>query len=572
MVPGKSNGKIQSLPDVRIFLLVILVFSACAGQPDPEEPPHSPPPAARPVGLADEIRSLTGAGLPSTLLKAVDLIHAQNLGATEFGRVMNGVNVALFHHLYPDIGVQLPAPDLPQIHPYARILRDAEQGIYSSPPPESADYLEYVLPFLALFDETRPEQLQRALPDLRHAETLRADAVLAPLFLGLVHERSGQLEEASAAFGRAAGVSGECYPAGLGLVRVMKHSGRRQEAMDMLSELAIRFPDNMAVKRQLALNWYEDGNWDRAEKAIAEILQRDSRDREFILMRARVLVEQGQFLQAQAPLDLYASINPNDRLYLFLRARVQAEGYRKRDAALNYLRSLIRSAGETDDEASVYAARLLLESPRSEDLAEGRELLRRLLGAGKPSLSIINLAMQDAIRREAWKDAQNYLTRLLAERRSSQDLLGAYTVERGLGNNARALAYARELYERDSSSDEGILAYVSALIDTGRRDEAGRMIEGRIGGLPGGTLKSRYYYLRSRVRASEDAVMNDLRSSLFEDPRNLDALAAMFGIYHRRRDERRAVYYLKQALAIAPDNPQLRRYETEYARLLGSTN
>jgi hypothetical protein len=43
----------------------------------------------------------------------------------------------------------------------------------------------------------------------------------------------------------------------------------------------------------------------------------------------------------------------------------------------------------------------------------------------------------------------------------------------------------------------------------------------------------------------------------------------MFEIYRRRRDERRAVYYLKQALALAPDNPQLRRYETEYAALLG---
>jgi hypothetical protein len=42
----------------------------------------------------------------------------------------------------------------------------------------------------------------------------------------------------------------------------------------------------------------------------------------------------------------------------------------------------------------------------------------------------------------------------------------------------------------------------------------------------------------------------------------------MFEVYHRRKDERRAVYYLKQALAIAPDNPRLKRYEREYARLL----
>jgi Tfp pilus assembly protein PilF len=279
------------------------------------------------------------------------------------------------------------------------------------------------------------------------------------------------------------------------------------------------------------------------------------------------MVEQGQFLQAQAPLDLYSSINPNNQLYLFLRARVQAEGYRNRDAALNYLRSILRNS-PGDEEVAVYAARLLLASARPEDQAEGRELLRRLLGAAAPSVEVEALGLQDAIGRENWQEAQGYLNRLLERRRSSQDLLNAYTVERGLGNNARALSYARELYERDASSDEGITAYISALIDTGRQDEAGRMIEGRLSGVPGGPVKSRYYYLRSRIRTSEESVMNDLRSSLFEDPRNLSALIAMFEIYHRRRDERRAVYYLKQALALAPNNPQLRRYETEYAGLL----
>jgi cytochrome c-type biogenesis protein CcmH/NrfG len=94
------------------------------------------------------------------------------------------------------------------------------------------------------------------------------------------------------------------------------------------------------------------------------------------------------------------------------------------------------------------------------------------------------------------------------------------------------------------------------------------MIESRLSSLPGGVLKSRYYYLRSRVRTNEESIMNDLRSSLFEDPRNLNALIAMFEIYHRRRDERRAVYYLTQALALAPDNPQLKRYEAEYAGAL----
>jgi Tfp pilus assembly protein PilF len=336
----------------------------------------------------------------------------------------------------------------------------------------------------------------------------------------------------------------------------------------------------LQIKRQLALAYYRGGDWSRAETAVAEILQHDNRDGEFVLMRARILVEQGQFLQAQTPLDIYSSINPNNRLYLFLRARVQSEGHHNRDAALNYLRSILRNTdngngvlwnAELAAQSSVYTARLLIESVRPEDQNEGRTLLAALLAVPSPSLEVTGLALEDAVRREAWGDARTFLARLLEERRSPQDLFAAYTVEKAQGNNAAALSYAREFYERDRSNEDGIIAYISALIDTGREDEASRMIESRLNGMAGGVLKSRYYYLRSRIRTGEEAEMNDLRASLFEDPRNLNALIAMFEIYHRRRDERRAVYYLKQALSLAPNNLRLKRYEAEYAAALGST-
>jgi tetratricopeptide (TPR) repeat protein len=485
---------------------------------------------------------------------------------------MTACNVTLLKSIYTGLQVQLPPQDPPQTHSYARILRDAERGIYTPPQAGSQDYLEYTLPFLAFYSEAggrnaSGERLLSALPDLEKAAELNGTSVLAPYFMGIVFEGGGYFDKALSQYTRAWELSPECYPAALALARLYDSLGRRQESLRLLQDLVIRFPDNFRIKRQMAIAWYNNRDWSRAEAAIAEILQRDARDGEFILMRAHVLVEQGQYLQAQPPLDLYASINSGNPLYLFLRARVQAEGYHNRDAALTYLRSLLR--GTPDDEASVYAARLLMESSRPEDQAEGRELLLRLLSSPNPSLMVVSLALQDAVRRESWREAQPHLRRLLDERRSAQDLSYAYMVEHGQGNNAAALSYARELYERDPSNEEGIITYISALIDTGRQSEAGGMIESRLSALSGGVLKSRYFYLRSRIRGAEDSVMNDLRSSLFEDPRNLNALIAMFEIYHRRRDERRAVYYLKQALALSPNNPQLKRYETEYSSLLG---
>jgi Tfp pilus assembly protein PilF len=292
-------------------------------------------------------------------------------------------------------------------------------------------------------------------------------------------------------------------------------------------------------------------------------------------MKAHILVEQGHLLQAQAPLDLYAGINPNNRFALFLRARVQAEAYNNREGALNYFRSIIRSSVPTDEyynEAAIYAARLLMESNRPQDQIEGRELLSRLLSVPNPSLEAVSLAMWDAIRREAYRDARVYLRRLLEERRSAQDLLAAYTVEKEQGNAAAALSFARELYQLDRLNDEGIIAYVSALIETNHKAEAAGMIESRLAGMAGGVLKSRYYYLRSQTRGSEELRMNDLRSSLFEDSRNINSLIALFEIYMRRNDERRAISYLRQALALAPDNPQLKRYEAEYAAALRGGN
>ena len=590
-------------------LLIVLFFTLAACRSDPEENPGSagsgrrgqvpvetPLPLEAPSspknpsqpnspgsggGVVDEIRSFTENGYPSSLLRALEIIRTRDLGSTEFGRVMNAINITLLKTIYPSIQAQLPAMDLPVTHAYSRILRDADKGIYTTPPQNSNDFLEYVLPFLAFYSGTglKSEPAERflsALPDLEKAAQMNSDSALAGLFTGIAYEYGGRLENAFAQYSQVWDRFPECYPAGLGLARVMEAQGREQDAIRFLSDLVVYFPDNLQVKRELALAYYNSGNWSRAEPSVAEILQRDSRDAEFVLMRAHILVEQGYFLQAQAPLDIYAAINPNNRLYLFLRARVQAEGYHNRDAALNYLRAILRNNDAQSDEslwfeASIYAVRLLAESSRQADQAESRELLAKLLAVPSPPLEVYSLALDDAIRREVWTDARGYLALLLDGRRSIQDLLAAYAVEKGQGNNSAALSYARELYERDRTNDDTVLAYISALIDTGRQDEAAKMIESRLSLMPAGIQKSRYYFLRSRIRNNEELAMNDLRSSLFEDPRNLDALIAMFEVYHRRRDERRAVYYLKQALALAPDNSRLKRYELEYSAALNNS-
>lgn len=502
------------------------------------------------------------------MTQALELIQSRGLAGVDFGRMMNGINTVLINLVYPGSKINLPVLDLPQTFGYTRIIREAERGNYVRPPENSTDFFEFILPFLAINANSSPETLADALNDLQKAAEMRPNSVLPPFFRGLIYERGRQYALSEAAFKQAYEISNECYNALAGIARVIGLSGRREEAAALFSDLVINYPDNISIKRQLAIIHYENRDWSRAGPAVDEILQREPRDGDFLLMKARILIEQGSFTQAHAPLDAYSSINANNRFYLFLRARLQAEGNRNRDSALNYLRSIIRT-NPNDEEALVYAVRLLMESQRPADQTEGRELLGRLQQMSNSSTAVLSLSLRDAVNRESWQEAQGFLNRILAGRRTVQDIVDAYHIEHGLGNNARALAFARELYDRDNSNNDYIAVYISALIDNGRREEASRLLESRLSAQNGGAARSRFYFLRSRIQSNEEAALGDLRSSLFEDPRNLDALIAMFEIYHRRREERRAVYYLKQALAIAPNNPRLKRYEPEYASLLG---
>jgi predicted Zn-dependent protease len=565
----------------------VALFSCTGGvqvreTPLPDQPARfSPEERTTSGGLADAIRSLLEIGTPGSLNKALNLINSNNLEKRNFGRIMSAIAVTLLEQLYPDTNFRFPPMDPPLSNNYTKILKNAEQGIYTPSPEGSQDYLELVLPSLGLLqpnagDVHRQEALSEALLDLERGRSLNPRSVLAPYFMGRIYEQAGKAGSAVQSYTEAYDLDRECYPAVLGIARILNAEGRFEEGIDLLSELEIRYPDNLTVKRQLALAYYNIHDWTKAEPVVADVLRADSLDWQFILMQAAILIEQGQYLQAQASLELYGSMDPNNQRYLFLRARVQAEGYNNWEGALAYLHSILRNfqnsplnmSDKDDEDMLVYAAELLMKSLRDEDRAEGRSLLKRLINTGQPSLQIVSLALRDAIDRQAWEETQPFLNRLLTERRSPEDLLYAYQVERGLGNNATALSYARELYEQDPRNNEGSIAYISALIDANRRSEASWILENRLSETAGGTLKSRYYFLRSRLQSNEEGRINDLRSSLFEDPRNINALIAMFEIYHRRKDQRRAIYYLKQAWALDPYNPQLKSYETEYAGLM----
>jgi Tfp pilus assembly protein PilF len=559
------------------MLLAAALVCGCATNHTPEpartETPESAsgtaPRSTRAAEVLQEARGLLEIGSPPSLRDALALIEGRGLSQSEYGRMLNAVAAMILDRIYPDINIAHEEVSPPAHLAYAKIINDVSERKWVPPPSDSTDYLTNVLPCVILLGNTVTETNNTALFFLQKARRINPAGVLAVYLTAVVYERTGRLLEARQLYDEAVSLSNaECYPAFLGIARILARSNRHDDAIALLLELARLYPDNIAARRQLANSYIAAEDWDKADTAIAEVLSRNYRNPEFLLMQTRVFIELGRYNQAQLPLDSYIASGGQEtnRQYLFLRARLAWEGNRSRAVASTQLRAIL-AATPNDVEAQVYLTRLYLGANQDTYKAEGRQMLDRLLKQPAPGPEIIQLALDDAIARSAWAEADAYLETMLGGTPSLSSLQRAVLVKNGLGDHAAALGFARNAVEAFPDNENARLELIGMLAESGlrpEREDAALMINTAIPTLKTAAARSRAYFYRSRLRANEEDAVTDLRTSLLEDPRNVNALLGLITIYGRRSDIRRVTFYLQQALVLAPDNPEVNRLRLLY--------
>jgi Flp pilus assembly protein TadD len=520
--------------------------------------------SARAAEVLQEARSLLEIGSPQSLRDAQALIEGRGLSQSEYGRMMNAVAALIINRIYPDADIAREEASPPAHLSYAKILNDVAEGRWVPPPGDSADYLTNILPCFILTNNASADINNAALRYLQKARRLNPAGVLAVYFSAIVSERAGRLLEARQLYDEAVTLSNaECYPAFLGIARILARLDRHDDAITLLLELTRLYPDNIAARRQLANSYIAAGEWGKADAVVAAVLSNNYRNPEFLLMQTRIFIELGRHNQAQLPLDTYvpAGGSETNRQYLLLRARLAWEGNRSRSAAAAPLRTIL-AAAPNDLEAQVYLARLLLGANQVSYQEEGRQILDQLLRQPSPGPEVVRLALDDAIARSAWTEADSYLAEILGETPSLSGLQSAVTVKNGLGDHAAALAFARNAVDAFPDDENARLDLIGKLAESElrtERDAGAAMINTALPELKNASARSRAYYYRSRLRTGEEEAVNDLRASLIEDPRNVNALLGLVAIYDRRKDTRRATFYLQQALVLAPNNPEVIR-------------
>lgn len=504
-------------------------------------------------------------GTPASLARALDLVEREKSLSPSDAALYRWYAVELGRIAYPEkMGTAPVIPDPPTGHPWARVFADARTGRIG-PPRDGADPLELLALASALFRGESKETSRSTGLALDLFGQSGLESPLAEYLRGVLAERAGDIAAAQARYVSAYVSASNCYPALFGTARTLIALGRSKEAVDILTASKASYEADFGWVRLMALALYDSGRYDEAGPYVTAVLRQNPLDSQILLLRADMLVRAGEYRQALPLLDAYAAVDASNRRYLLLRGRTAWEGSRNREEALRYLRKLL-SLYPDDAEAALVCARILALGNITER-NEAYALAERVLGRNPADTGALRVLLGETVRRRDWTAALSILDRLRAADAEFKDRATMYLVYRSAGKLEDAFRIATEWRAASPESEEARVAYIRSLID--RKDGSGaRELIIRALTETGSTrFRSNLYYLQSLLQPNDEAALNSLRSSLVENVQNLEALTAMYDIYMRQKDAQKARFYLRQALAVAPDDLGLARRREELIRL-----
>ncbi|MBN1519581.1 MAG: tetratricopeptide repeat protein [Spirochaetales bacterium] len=488
-------------------------------------------------------------GTPASLEAAMDLAEAGEDLSKADAHVYAWLAYELARLAYPELMPPLTGgSDAPPDAPAVKAFVDARNGRQSES--VAGGILTDFMPMLSVFRVKTSTVATQALAAFERFSRLGVESALAEYMRGLSLERTGDTQGALESYRRSLAYGPDCYPAALNASRLLASSGQAAEGQGLLEGVQPAVKASLTYRKAWAHTQYGLGKWEDALTLITAVLLDDPMDSSFLLMRAHILVEQGDYKLASPLLDAYAGVDPNNRLYLLLRARVAFENAKDRAGALTALRKgLERYPG--DPELGIYAAELLAAGDDAER-SEAIQLAGSVLERDTDNLKALAVLLDADLRAGNAASAAERADRIWSLDKTYANLDALYRAYRLAGRSDDAKTVAQAWRQREPTSEAAALAWAGILIEEGSKTEAAAFINGLLAGKGSSSFRSTLYYLQAKLQANADAALAMLRSALIENGLNVDALVAMTEIYTSKGDYQRARFYLKQAMALAP--------------------
>jgi tetratricopeptide (TPR) repeat protein len=588
----------------------LLLLAGCAGAPgEIEEEAAAPDPV-----LMETARELIERGDPEHLREAVELLREPAKRFSEAGQ-RAAFAVELFEILYPELSgtgylfaaaadtgsaeaIPAGAASIPQYAgPYRETLGRARRG---QPPAGGVlafgeDFFDLVVPTLFLarlgpsdpgsaeacsavpgFSDAGSAEAQGTVPDpsgylalLEQAEERNPVSVLPPYLQGRIHDLQGADERAVELYRQSVNRAASFYPGRQRLAFLLLRHGRTAEATTLLQRGLEHTPEVVSLRYALAQSHYRSGQLDEAAAELAQVLLREPEHGGAMLLRARVLAAEGNWSRALRLLDLLLYRHPDDREAYLLAARLRYEEAKNPEGALDLL-SEAENQFPDAPEFPELAGRIFLETGRS---GEGPKKLQQALDLDPGRISTLRLLLSNAVRMRRWLQAAIYLSEILEQEQSEADLLQAIEIYQSLGDPAQVLYYAEQLYDGNPTG-ENLVIYARALLSAGKTEQAAALIDRGLEQAARPAVHSSLLALKASLATEEapEEALALLRQALMEHPENYTALVTIAELYMEKNELRRASLYLKQALALDPNNAALQVRLQSIEKALGTRN
>ena len=518
--------------------------------------------------INDDIVKGVENGSPASITDAMSSIKKSEAELSENEKVLIYVASEMMRILWSSQKASWTVYDVTDETPYTGALKSVRNGIYDTSTGNS-DFLSTFLPALVFLTPNITANVQAQCEQgILDSLKLNSSSVAANYLAGLYYEKQTEYEKAEPYLSKAYEGS-HTIEIVLEYAKVLSKNGKSALAEEVMKEAGTGSGSttNLAVLKQNAWIAFEKGDYAAAEEAVARVLQQTPNDLEFVLFRARIFIEKNDYIHAVSLLDMYARQNDTNIDYLILRARVQLDWSKNTNAATETIEKAMQLYPDNVD-ALLIAARIssLTDGPVGGKYAD--ELAAIVLEKKPSNNDALLYALDGLIQRENWQEAYDISSNLIKKQPDNENLILKHvTVCLKLNKKSEAMELAQKAYNNNSSSETITQTYILASTEVLSRDESIKLIDSM---LPGATskIKSYLYYRRSFLERSEDTTLADLRSSLIANPRNSDALFRLYEIYYAKNDYHKAQYYLKQVVAINPNDSSVRKLNEALTQLI----
>lgn len=510
-------------------------------------------------------------GSPESLVKILSSLRKPNGNYTDAETVALFCASSVLRICFPadyknEYAVNYPA-ELAS-NSYVGALKFALEGLYDYASGDG-DFLSLVLPSLSFCSKIPQdsEYFPAAKKSLESALKKKKDSVLANFLMGKLFATKNQFSEAVAFFDKSHEIAPDSFDITYNYAESLFKSGNSEEADILARSLVSKDSQNRKALKLCAETAFLIGDFDSAETYVARVLQQEPSSAYYLLFRVKILMSKGDYIRAASLLDVYSRTDSESRDYLLLRAKIQKD-WNKNIASASATIEKAVSLYSNDTEILLSAAEIAKETGGKIAGFSSGELADEVLKSDSENRSARLLKLNSLFDSRNWSEAYSLGSELMKTENPEDSLIFIF-IEICLNSNKKDEAWkiASELYKRKENDENAVESYLRVLTATGKKAEAQKIIEKM---LPKAAqkLKSFLFYERSFLQASEEASLSDLRASLTANPRNKNSLFRLYEIYYAKSEYRKAQYYLKQVVALSPNDENLLNLNANLESLL----